>query len=115
MHHRVPINVSIITDWKSLNTGCPGVECFHPPQTYQMSYVFLPPALFPKVPTKFLADHITGKFRLLILVSPCWVEAPWLPTVLNMLADIPHWYPIIKDLDMDVSVGCSSMVCNDCI
>ena len=32
-------------------------------------------------------------------------EAPWLPTVLNMLADIPWQCPIIKDLIMDVSVG----------
>ena len=29
----------------------------------------------------------------------------WLPTVLNMLADVPQQYPIIKDLIMDVSVG----------
>ena len=40
-----------------------------------------------------------------ILVAPCWMEAPWLPTVLNMLADIPQQYPIIKDLIVDVSVG----------
>ena len=33
------------------------------------------------------------------------MEAPWLPTVLKMLADIPQWCPIIKDLIMDVSVG----------
>ena len=32
-------------------------------------------------------------------------RAPWLPTVLNMLADIPQQCPIIKDLIMDVSVG----------
>ena len=33
------------------------------------------------------------------------MEAPWLPTVLNMLADVPQWCPIIKDLVMDVFVG----------
>ena len=33
---------------------------------------------------------VTGQFRLPILVAPCWMEAPWLPTVLNMLAGIPH-------------------------
>ena len=27
----------------------------------------------------------------------CWMEAPWLPTVLNMLADVPQQCPIIKD------------------
>ena len=33
------------------------------------------------------------------------MEAPWLPTVLNMLADVPWWCPIVKDLVVDVSVG----------
>ena len=33
------------------------------------------------------------------------MEAPWLPTVLNMFADIPQQHFIIKDLVMDVSVG----------
>ena len=33
------------------------------------------------------------------------MEAPWLPTVLNILADV-HWQcPIIKDLIIDVLVG----------
>ena len=39
--------------------------------------------------SKFLAEHVKGQLRCLILVAPCWMEAPWLPTVLNMLADIP--------------------------
>ena len=33
------------------------------------------------------------------------MEALWLPTILNMLADVPQQCPIIKDLVMDVSVG----------
>ena len=33
------------------------------------------------------------------------MEAPWLPTVLNMLADIPWWCPIGKDVFMDVSTS----------
>ena len=33
------------------------------------------------------------------------MQAPWLPTVLNMLEDILQWCPIIKDLIMDVLVG----------
>ena len=44
-------------------------------------------------------------YRHLILVAPCWMEAPWLPTVLILLADIPQWCPIIKDLIADVLVG----------
>ena len=67
--------------------------------------MFPPPALVPLVLSKFLAEHVNGQLRWLILVAPCWMEAPWLPTVLNMLADVPWWCPIIKDLIMDVSVG----------
>ena len=66
--------------------------------------MFPPPALVYLVLSKFLAEHIKGQLRHLILVAPCWMEAPWLPTVLNKLADIPLWCPIIKDLIMDVSV-----------
>ena len=49
-------------------------------------------------------EQVTGQFRFLILVVPCLIEAPCLPTVLNMLEDIRHWYPIIKDYIRDVSV-----------
>ena len=67
--------------------------------------MFPPPALVPLVLSKFLAEHVNGQLRHLLLVAPCWMEAPWLPTVLGMLADIPRWCPIIKDLVVDVSVG----------
>ena len=52
-----------------------------------------------------LAEHGKGQLILLSLVAPCWMEAPWLPTALNMVADIPWHCPIIKDLIMDVLVG----------
>ena len=61
--------------------------------------------LVPLVLSKFLAEHVNGQLRHLLLVAPCWMEAPWLPTVLNMLADVPLWCPIVKDLVMDVWVG----------
>ena len=63
------------------------------------------PALVPLVLSKFLAECFKGQLRLLILVAPCWMEAPWLPTVLNMLADVPRCCPMIRDLIMDVLVG----------
>ena len=62
-------------------------------------------ALVPLVLSKFLAEHINGQLRHLLLVAPCWMEAPWLPTVLNMLADVPQQCPIVKDLIVDVLVG----------
>ena len=67
--------------------------------------MFLLPALFPHVLAKILAEHVTDQFRLLIPVAPCWMEVPWLPKVLHVLADGPYWCPIVKDLIVDVSVG----------
>ena len=67
--------------------------------------MFPPPALVPLVLSKFLAEHVKGQLSHLLLVAPCWMEAPWLPTVLNMLADVLQWCPIVKDLIVDVLVG----------
>ena len=69
-----------------------------------MSYVFPPPPLVPLILSTFLIKHVTDQFRLLILDAPCWMEVPCLLTVLNMLEDIPHQCPIIKDLIMHFSV-----------
>ena len=88
-----------------LPVGVLGLNAFSHPWTFQVSYVFPPPALVPLVLSKFLAEHISGQLRHLILVAPCWMEAPCLPTVLNMLADVPWQCPIIKDHVVDVSVG----------
>ena len=74
------------------------------PWTFQVSYVFPSPVLVPQVLSKCLAECVTGQLRLLILVAPCWIEALQLPTVLDMLADLPHQCPSIKDLIMDISV-----------
>ena len=67
--------------------------------------MFPPPALVPLVLAKFLAEHVNSQLRHLLLVAPCWMEVPWLPTVLGMLADVPRQCPIVKDLVVDVSVG----------
>ena len=90
---------------KSTTSGSLGFECFQPPLDLSgelwvsSSYIgFL-------VLSRFLSKHVTGEFKLLILVAPCWMEALWLPIVLGLEADIPHWYPIVKDLIMDISVG----------
>ena len=61
-------------------------------------------ALVPLVLSKFLAD-VNGQLRHLLHVAPCWMEAPWLPIILNMLADVPQWCPLVKDLIIDVLVG----------
>ena len=88
-----------------LPLGALGWNAFSHPWTFQVSYVLPPLALVPLVLSKFLAEHVNSQLRHLILVAPCWMEAPWLPTVLNMLADVPQQCPIVKDLIMDVLVG----------
>ena len=70
-----------------------GLNAVNHPQMFQVIYMFPPPALVPLVLSMFLAEHVKDQLRCLILMVPCWLEAPWLPTVLNMLEDIPQWYP----------------------
>ena len=88
-----------------LPLGALGLNAFSHPWTFQVSYVFPPLVMVPLVLSKFLAEHVNGELRHLILVAPCWMEAPWLPTVLNMMADVPQQCCIIKDLVLDVSVS----------
>ena len=79
-------------------------EHFQPSWTYQVSYVCPPLAIVPLFLSMFLVKLVIGQFRLLILVAPILVEAPWLPKVLNMLEDIPDQCRIIRNLIMNVSV-----------
>ena len=88
-----------------LPLGSLGLNTFNHPWMFQVSYMFPPPAFVPLVLSKFLLEHVKGQIRWLILVAPCWMEAPWLPTVLNMLSDVPQLCPIIEDLIVDVLVG----------
>ena len=81
--------------------GTLGLNAFNHPLMYEVRYIFPPLAL---LLSKLLAEHIIDQFRLLILVGPCLMEAPWFPSVLTMLEDIPHECPIIKDLVRDVPV-----------
>ena len=39
-----------------------------------------------------------------VLIVLCWMEDPWLPTVLSMLEDVCFQCPIAKDLILGVSV-----------
>ena len=96
---------SIISLWKlHYLWGALGLNAFSHPWTFQVGYVFPPLVLVPLVLSKFLAEYVNSQLRHLIVVAPCWMEAPWLPTILNTLADVPRWCPSIKDLIMDVLV-----------
>ena len=72
---------------------------------FHESYVYPLSALISLVLSKFLAEHVTNQFRLLILVASYWMEAPWFTTVLNILEDVLHWCPIVKDHVIDILVG----------
>ena len=104
-HLLILLNASIISLWKHNYLWGLGVECLQPSLDFSGKLLFLPLALVPLALSKFLAEHVNSQLRHLILVAPCWMEAPWLPTVHNMLADVPWLCPIVKDLIMDVSVG----------
>ena len=54
-----------------LPLGALGLNAFNHPWTFQVSYMF-PPTLVPLVLSKFLAGHVKGQLRHLILVAPCW-------------------------------------------
>ena len=62
-----------------------GLNAFNHPWTHQESYVLPPPILVHLVLSNFLAQHVTGQFRLIILVVPCRFA-----TILNMVEDICH-------------------------
>ena len=68
---------------------------------YQVSCV-LPTTLVPLVLSKFLVEHITSQYRLLILGAPCKMEAPWLPPVSIILEDIFYHFPTVKDFVRDI-------------
>ena len=87
-----------------LPVGALGLNDFNHPWTYQVNCAFPPPALVPKVQSKILAENVTSQLGLLFLVALCWMEATLFPKVLNILEEIPHWCPIVKDLIIDVSV-----------
>ena len=94
-HPFVPLSL-LLHLGKSPASGCLGIECFQPSRMYQVSYVFPSPACVPLVLSKVLAECVTGQFRLLFVVAPCWMGASWFPTVLNMLEDAPYGCPIIN-------------------
>ena len=54
-----------------------GLNILNYPWICHLNYVFCPSALVPQVISKFLAEHVTGLFSLVIPVAPCWMEAPW--------------------------------------
>ena len=84
------LNVSVITPWKVLSCGGLGVECFQPSlglsdELCVSSNGFNSPGYIQ------VCDRMCHRsIQTLILVAPCCKETPWLPTILNILADVSH-------------------------
>ena len=76
-------------------SGGLGAECLQPSLDVSGKLCFSS-CIGPLVLSKFLMEHVKGQPRHLILVASCWMEVPWLPTVLHMLTVILWHCPIIK-------------------
>ena len=106
-HPPIPLNASIFTPCNSTICWSLGVECLQPSLDISGKLCVSSSHI-----SSSSTVQVSGRTcqrstpRLLIMVAPCWMEeSPWLPTVLNILADIPWQCPIIKDLIMEVLVG----------
>ena len=80
-HHCFPLETP-------LPLGAFELKTFNHSWQFWMSYIFPSTVLVPIVLFDFLVEHVTGQDRFLILCALCWMEAPWLPTIQNILEDI---------------------------
>ena len=110
----IPINVSISTPWKIHYLWEPlGFNFFNHPRTISESCVSscigFPSSVQVSSRACYISIHTSYSLAL------CWMEAYWLPTILNMLIEIPHYCAIVKKLVMDVSVTRYSRMYHQCI
>ena len=102
----IPIKQSMSALFYTMGNPLPpenlGLDAFNHLWKFRVSYVFVPPVLVPLVLSRFLTEQLTSQSRLVILVSPYWMEAFGFPTVLSILEDIPYSCLIMKGLIMDV-------------
>ena len=87
---------------KSSSSGRFGVNIFSQPWTYQVSYVFFFSCISSPGSVQVSGRMCHRLTQTLYSSGTFWMETPWLPTVLSMLEDIPHQYPILRDLIMFV-------------
>ena len=70
------------------------------PWTFPLLYAFPPPTLVPTVVNK-----LRGSTSRMLLIAPCWSDAPWLPTLLELTHDAPRRLRPSQDLLINVSTG----------
>ena len=102
----IPINVSFITlQKKTITSRSFGVECIQPYMEVSGELCLSSYSINSSSVFQVSSRTCHRSFQTSYSVDTMLNEASWLPTVLNMLEDIPHWCPIIKDIITDVSVG----------
>ena len=85
---------------KSPTCVCLGVECFQPPLDTS-GELCVSSSSFSSLGSVQVPGRMWHRsVQMSYSSGTCWMEAPWLPTVLNMLADV-HQCLILKDLVMD--------------
>ena len=56
---------------------------------FDLVYTFPPPTLVPTV-----ANKLRGSKTRMLLLAPCWCDAPWMPVLTELLFDAPRRIPV---------------------
>lgn len=76
------------------------VDAFSQRWTFPLLYAFPPPTLVPTVLNK-LQDSTSR----MLLIAPCWSDAPWLPVLLKRAYDIPSRLPTTLGTIRNMATG----------
>ena len=94
-HPHMPISVSITTPWSICYLWECWGEFFQPSLEVLGEVGIFSYSIGSNSYVQGLTERITGQFRLLILVVPCWME-PLLLFVLSLVKHVLPWWPMIK-------------------
>ena len=75
---------------KSPILGSLGFECFQPSLNLSDELSISSSCISPTSSVPVSGRTCNQSVQTSYSVAPCWMEASWLPTVLNMLVDVPH-------------------------
>ena len=67
---------------------------------FDLVYAFPPPTLVPTV-----ANKLRGSKTRMLLVAPCWCDAPWMPVLTELLFDTPRRIPVSPRLLINTSTN----------
>ena len=84
------LNANIISLWKLHCLWGLGVECLQPSLEISGKLCVSSSNSGPSCSVQVSSRTCQWSTQTLFLVASCWMEAPLLPTILNMLADVPR-------------------------